>query len=1114
MPADREPEELDHEAQDPLEDLVLECLESSDFDAAIEELAGLRPADADRIRRIAARLRSIDGGIGPLPPAPPATPAVGDIPGFRLIEKLGEGGMGVVYRAEQATPRREVALKVIRPAFLHFSGARERFEREVEACAQLDHPSIVPVLEVGADAGVPWFSMGLVRGSTLADLLDELRARDPRVLGGSDLRDAVRGSVDPTTDTTTGVGDGCFRGTWVESIVALVAEIAGALQHAHGRGVFHRDVKPSNIIVTPAGRAMLLDFGLAVMDDAQRLTGTRAIIGSLPYLAPELVRGEAPASVPAARLDVYALGVTLYEACALHNPFLGPTAEATRKSILAADPVPLRRRNPRVSRDLELVCATAMAESASRRYASMAEFAADLRAVLEGRVVSAVRETPIMRALRYVRRNRLLVGAAAAIVLITSGAAAVSLWLYGQSEELRIEAEQNLAAAADSAHMSALAFANDSLGNRRITRAVTILDEIPTERRGWEWRHLVSRLDLSERTRPLGVDPIAIDAAVRGGRFAIASAGSVSVRDRSGALFREVEGRQIRAAAIAPDGSRVTWSDLDGVWVLELGAAPTADASTAAAPRRVSKKRCLSLDFDPAGRAVVGGARDGTITRWELGAAGAGAAQRRSYPLQIPQSLRVVKWSPDGGTIAFGGDSRSIGLIDTQTGVQLDPILGHRAPIVALDFSNDGTQVVSASMDRTVRIWDVATRAQLGFPLALRDMPTDVALQGGDDDEVLVAVGESIIRWSVRTGLRAGTLHGHLGTVLGARWMAASSVRSVAVDGTLRTWNAYVESVPTIRAHGHAIECLAMSPRGGLLASVTRSGPMRVFASRTRRLVYDGSVAALYAGTWVEFDATGEWLVHVGLGYAVVLRVSDWAEVVRLDVPGESVLSLHFTPDRQHAVVATARAEGGVDLALWDTATWTEVRSLGACPGVLRDAEFLDDGRTFLAGTDGGLCTFAVLQPSAAATIATAPSVPAGLSTGIVESVTLDPTGARVAIVHRAEPDAPCTVTELDATDLGVRARYAIAEARHAVFDPSGERLLVGGAGGLIHVCGDGRVITRLESDGGASLVEMVVDAEAGAVATGDTLGELRVWSAVPPAAVDVGARDLTRRAR
>jgi formylglycine-generating enzyme required for sulfatase activity/predicted Ser/Thr protein kinase len=315
---------------------------------------------------------------------------------FRLLARIGEGGMGVVYRAVQESLDRQVCVKVIRSDRIGSFEAEARFGREIEAVSSLRHPGIVSVYGSGEELGVRWFAMELVPGAGL----DEL------------LRDARRKEKHPT----------------VEQIATWIRDAARALDCAHGAGIVHRDVKPSNIRVTPDGRAMLLDFGVARHVNLSTLTLTGEFRGTPHYASPEQIKGSR-AGIDA-RTDIYSLGVTLYEAAAGRLPFEGETTEQIFHQILDREPVPPRRLNPAIPRDLETVIMKAVEKEPERRYRRMANFADDLQRILDGKTILAKPAGFATRTWKRIRRNPVVSGAVAvALIALTALAVAVPFFV-------------------------------------------------------------------------------------------------------------------------------------------------------------------------------------------------------------------------------------------------------------------------------------------------------------------------------------------------------------------------------------------------------------------------------------------------------------------------------------------------------------------------------------------------------------------------------------------------------------------------------------------------------------------------------------------------------------
>jgi serine/threonine protein kinase len=416
-----------------LDELVFRFLELQEQGRAdaLESLCAEHPALAPALRARVVALA--DSGL--LDEAARDFPErIGD---FRLLERLGQGGMGVVYRAEQESLKRIVALKLVRPELLYFPGARERFQREVLAVSRMSHPGIAPVFTVGEEAGIPFFAMELVQGLSLADVLEALQARRPAELSGADLERLVRARGGDLASSASGSRGKVFAGTWEQACVRIVQQVADALEHAHLREVLHRDVKPSNVMLGAGGRALLLDFGLSSLSGASRLTRSGSQIGSMPYMPPEVLRGGS--ETIDARTDVYSLGVTLYELLTLRLPYEGDSVQALMARVAAGQAVPPRRLNAQVSWEVETCCLTAMELEPARRYASAAAVARDLERALARLPLEARRASALLRTRRFVERHPAWsVGLVLGALLVVGG----PLVYANQERRRRLDLEQ------------------------------------------------------------------------------------------------------------------------------------------------------------------------------------------------------------------------------------------------------------------------------------------------------------------------------------------------------------------------------------------------------------------------------------------------------------------------------------------------------------------------------------------------------------------------------------------------------------------------------------------------------------------------------------------------
>jgi tetratricopeptide (TPR) repeat protein/tRNA A-37 threonylcarbamoyl transferase component Bud32 len=290
-----------------------------------------------------------------------------EIPGYEILEKLGEGGMGVVYKARQQALNRLVALKMIVGGSRARADLLGRFRTEAEAVARLRHPNILQIYDIGDVGGLPFLSLEL--------------------LEGGDLDDRLAGTPQPG-----------------ERAAELVATLARAIHAAHQARIVHRDLKPTNILFTADGVPKITDFGLAKrLESETRQTETGEIMGSPSYMAPEQAQGRTKDIGPAA--DVYALGAILYEVLTGRPPFKGETALETARQVIDDDPVPPSRLVPRLARDLETICLKCLHKEPHKRYDSALDLALDLECYREGKTIKARRTPPWERGLKWSKRH-------------------------------------------------------------------------------------------------------------------------------------------------------------------------------------------------------------------------------------------------------------------------------------------------------------------------------------------------------------------------------------------------------------------------------------------------------------------------------------------------------------------------------------------------------------------------------------------------------------------------------------------------------------------------------------------------------------------------------------
>jgi tetratricopeptide (TPR) repeat protein/predicted Ser/Thr protein kinase len=326
-----------------------------------------------------------------------------DVPGYEIREKVGSGGMGVVYRAWQISLKRAVALKVVKGEVFAEAAERALFQREAEVVARLRHPHIVQVYEAGEHRGQPYFAMEYADGGSL-----------DRLLNGKPLP-----------------ADGAAR---------LLATLAEAIHHAHQQQIVHRDLKPANVVLMADGSPKVTDFGLAKQLAGQEsLQSNGALLGTPEYMAPEQALARSGEVGPST--DIHALGAILYATLTGRPPFQAANVYEVLQQVVGQEPVPPRRLNPAVPRDLETVCLKCLEKAPSKRYRTARALAEDLQRFLEHRPVTA---RPLVwpgRAFRWSQRNPLAAGLLATLLTVFLAAFGTVLFLWGRAEASRRDAE-------------------------------------------------------------------------------------------------------------------------------------------------------------------------------------------------------------------------------------------------------------------------------------------------------------------------------------------------------------------------------------------------------------------------------------------------------------------------------------------------------------------------------------------------------------------------------------------------------------------------------------------------------------------------------------------------
>jgi eukaryotic-like serine/threonine-protein kinase len=758
---------------------------------------------------------------------------------YELERVLGEGGMGLVYKARQLSLNRPVALKMIKAARFASADDLRRFQNEAEAVARLDHPNIVPIFEVGQLDDQHYFGMKLIAGESLDKRLKAF-ADDPR------------------------------------RAARLMATTAGAIHHAHQRGILHRDLKPANILLDAEGQPHVTDFGLAKrVEGDSELTQTGAILGTPAYMAPEQTSAKKGAITTAT--DVYGLGAILYALLTGRGPFGGTTVLETLDQVRTHPPEPPRTLNPRVPRDLEVICLKCLDKDPRRRYAGADALADDLHHWLAGEPIAARPVGAAARVGMWCRRNPALAGAAG--LLMTALVAVALLSLLSADRQARLAATETLRAneqaryAQDEARAAArlkaslvesnrrLAILNFERGQFAFNRGEIgpgLLWMVETARAATEagdpdWKHLALASLSSWRSSYPNLRMVLAHGSNLTGLITVFKSGILYMyRDRGteatfspdGKIILTVEGSKARlwdtssgqpigepllhvgsiaAAAFSPDSKSVVTGAIDHyarLWDTGTG-------------RLIGKTLQLksnvhAVAFSPDSKTVLTGSgySTGKASLWD-----ATSGLPIGKPFEHRGAVLAVAFSPNGKTILIGGEDKTARLWDTATGLPFGDELKHDEEVRRVKFSPDGKTILIGSRD-VLRLWNAETTRPIGQPVRHPGLYVDGVTFSQDSRFLLTASLDKAVRlWDVRTGEElGGPVHlEHQGSV---RAVAFSPDARLIITGnddkTARLWDAVTgRPLGQTMEHQAAIVAVAFSPDGKTI--LTGSEDTRVY---------------------------------------------------------------------------------------------------------------------------------------------------------------------------------------------------------------------------------------------------------------------------------------------
>jgi WD40 repeat protein len=921
--------------------------------------------------------------------------------------------MGAVYEAEQDSPRRAVALKVVRPG-LATPALLQRFTHEAQILGRLHHPGIAQVYEAGmAEDGQPFFAMEFIRGLALDDY-----AR--------------------------------LRQLTLAERVGLLARVCDAVQHAHEQGVIHRDLKPANILVDEAGQPKVLDFGVARATGADLLTGagltqTGQLLGTPNYMSPEQVTAD-PAAIDH-RADVYALGVILFELLAHRLPYHlenRPLAEAARL-ILEQDPPRLGSIHPELRGDVETIVAKALEKDKARRYAAAADLAADLRRWLAHEPILARPPSALYHLRKFARRHKALVGGmaatGAALVLGLVGTilfAVAEAQQRGQAEGNAREALKEKREATYQAYRARLAAAVAALSNHDVADAARQLAAAPKALRGWEWQHLSSRLDdSSDVVRFRTGDPAFLLSGPEGVRVGTFTRTGLRFRDESGREFSERPFPRFANWVFVRAGPATEWSfaDWENPHLVRLRD-ETGRVMCTIKPREGQVARlALSPDRTRLAVGLVFGNGDYRIGLFDTSS----GQERANWAPGLGQNLALA-FGADGKRLASGGDDRVIRIWDAATGKQLTECRGHTSKVLSIAFRQDGSRLVTAAHDGTVRQWDARTGRQAEPPYDRHTAEVFAAVYSPDGQRVASAGADRTVRlWRAKGRQDQAVLRGHTGTVAalafsrdGRRLVSASyEVPNSGGDGTVRFWETAPEAtLPVLAGHESYVYPVAYSPDGRWIASGAWDHTVRLWDAATgevcAKLPHPGIVRAL------AFTPDDARLVSGGdFGRGLFLWDLSTGRIQGRVPSRTSVQSVAVSPDGARIAAGPYDPKGEVTMSIWDVATG---RKIGAGAGV--PFAFSPDGKR-LAGRDAGGKTVVLWDAHTFRPVARWRG-----HTGQINAVAFDRAGGRLV---SANSDRTLRLWDV-ATGRCLRVLEGHTdEVFTAVFHPDGTRIASGG---------------------------------------------------------------------
>jgi WD40 repeat protein/serine/threonine protein kinase/Tfp pilus assembly protein PilF len=913
----------------------------------------------------------------------PLTEGPGTVIGpYKLLEKIGEGGMAYVYMAEQERPlRRRVALKIIKLG-MDTKQVIARFEAERQALAVMDHPNIAKVFDAGAtETGRPYFVMELVKGVSITEYCDKNKLSTPERLD-------------------------------------LFIQVCNAVQHAHQKGIIHRDIKPSNVMVTlHDGKPVpkVIDFGIAKatshrLTEKTLFTKYAQMIGTPEYMSPE--QAEMSGLDIDTRADIYSLGVLLYELLTGTTPFdaedlrskgygemqriicetepLKPSTKLSTMGEALTGVAEHRKTNPDllnklVRGDLDWIVMKTLEKDRARRYETASALAADIRRHFGDEPVEASPPSTLYRLSKFIRKHRRTVAAVLVIAATLIIGLIVSTTLYfiadharnqeavarataeqaqkAEQEQRKLAEEQRSLAETKAEdlrralYFNHIAWADASYREGNVRRERELLQLCPADLRGWEWDYLWHMSDKSLMTLR-GHSEGVISVATNPDGKLIASGGwdnTIKVWDAAtGTELMTFQGHEgpVCSVAFSPDSKHVISGSHDKtakVW----------DTGSARETMTLSGhgSSVSSAVYSPDGQRIISSSQDGTIKVWDS-ATGVELMTLSGYKEGKGGGADAVRYSPDGDRIvSAGGSYGNIKVWDAATGTEINAFEhGHEVWTIALN--PDGTRLVSGGEDGTIKVWDIANGKELMVLRGHREEVHSVAfspdgkciVSGSDDNTIRI--------WDASSGAELVILRGHESAVLDVVFSPdGQRIVSGGGDNTVKIWDGTNESENMTINTRYAVGDLAFSPDGKHLVSAG-DNMVTIWDVETGvelKTVHGYGVSPVWFGT---LSSDGKDVLCCSRGWSrgkPTINVWDMTSgaktIMTLRGHEKPIYYVSFSHDGKYIVTGSSDSI----IKVWDGSTGTELMTLLGHKEPLNCAAFSPDGNQIATGGLDGI---------------------------------------------------------------------------------------------------------------------------------------------------------------